>query len=153
MGRIGEVVEYKKITVDGDEAAEITVDLGAGDVVTVVDNTPSGYQATPMVGDLAIVVEIDGAEEYAVVGFIDVAAASAAGDGEVVLYGRKPDGSLAGYANIKNTGEIIIGNANGAITISSSGNIKAQNSYNELELNTSGCLINGHVTIATGQNP
>jgi hypothetical protein len=153
MGRIGEVVEYRKITVDGDQAAEVTVDLGAGDVVTVVDNTPSGYQATPLKGDLAIVVELDGAEEYAIVGFIDVAAASAANDGEVVLYARKvtPEnefGDLVGFVNIKNNGELIVGNFSGSITISSSGNVTITNGSNEVTLNNSGCAVNGHLTVA-----
>jgi len=177
MGRIGQIVEYKDVTVDGDKAAEITVDLGANDVVTVLDTSPAGFHSKPLKGDLAILSEVDGAEEYVIVGFVDVAQSNGAGNGGVYIYSRGSDGARLAYVHLKNTGavdvyatdtsgeqkgifemtntgEIKVYNAAGAITISpTTGYIKLQNSSNEVDLGATGCLVNGWVTIAPGQNP
>jgi hypothetical protein len=176
MGRIGEVIEVRDVTVDGDNATEVTVDLGANDTVTVLDCSPSGVHSKPLKGDLVVLVEVDGAEEYALVGYIDVALANGAGSGGTYLYSRGSDGTRLAYVHLKNTGavdihstdsggatraiiemaangEIKIYNAFGSLTISSTGDIKAQNSFTEVDLVTGGCLVNGSVVIAPGQNP
>lgn len=131
MGRIGEVVEYKTVDVDGDKAVEVTVDLGAGDVVTALETSPSGVWSRPRVGDLALVVELDGAEEYAVVGYIDVARSNTANAGEAYVYSRKTTGDLAGYIYVKNDGAITISNAVGNIRLAADGTV----------------TINGHLTV------
>jgi hypothetical protein len=148
MGRIGEIVEFRPVTVDGDEAVEITVDLGAGDVVTVVYAEPTGYFSRPLEGDLAIIAELDGAEEYALIGIVDVSNANALATGEVVFYSRGADGNVAAYVNLKNTGEIIVGQANASIQIGQTGNVTITNPNNQIVLNASGCAINGHLTVA-----
>lgn len=171
MGRIGEIIEVKAVTVDGDKAVEITVDLGANDVITAIYAEPSGYFSRPLKGDLAIVAELDGAEEYVIVGIVDVSNANALESGEVLFYSRDATGAAACYVNLKNNGETIVGNANGYLQITSTGNItavnanggvtinattgdiKLQNSFNEVDLTAAGCLVNGSVTIAPGQNP
>lgn len=149
MGRIGEIVERKAITVDGDEAVELTVDLGAGDVITVLDNGPAGVNTYPRVGDLAIITELDGAEEYALVGIVDVSTANAAGAGEVYLYSRDTDGALASYVHVKNNGDVFVVNENGVIQLWADGRARAANSNGNWQLAADGeFTVNGHLTVA-----
>lgn len=148
MGRIGEIVEYRDVTVDGDKAGEITVDLGAGDVVTVIDATPAGYFTKPQKGDLAIVVEVDGAQEYALLGIIDVSKANGTSEGEVLVYARRTDGSYGGFVQMKTTGETKIANQNAQIVIDNDGSITLENANNTITMTAAGVAVNGHLTVA-----
>ena len=137
MGRIGEVVEVKDVTVDGDKATEITVDLGADDTVTALLPTAAGQWGKPQAGDLAILVELDGAEEWAVVGFVAVSLANASGGGEVYLYSRDGDGAALAHIHLKNDGSLVISatDSNGT-------------EQNNITMNGSGVNVNGHLTVA-----
>lgn len=149
MGRIGEVVEVRAVTVDGDKASEVTVDLGAGDVVTVVDCNAAGVNAYPRVGDLAVVTELDGAEEYALVGIVDVSNANAASEGEVYTYSRDANGALAAYVHVKANGDANVVNANGAIQLYANGKMRGVNSLGNWQLDENGIFtVNGHLTVA-----
>lgn len=148
MGRIGEVVEYRIVTIDGDEAAEITVDLGAGDVVTALDCNPVGLNARPRVGDMAIVTELDEAGEYALVGVVDVARATGSAEGEVYLYSRDATGALASLVHIKANGDVLVANSNGHIRLDVDGAAQASNSSGNWTLNANGTFtVNGHLTV------
>jgi hypothetical protein len=85
---IGELVEWLRTEDDDAKIAEGRFDLGGGDMVTCVDYQPSGYDAHPVPGDFAFLVEASESGSYVIVGWVDPWNQGVAKEGEQRLYAR-----------------------------------------------------------------
>lgn len=103
MSRIGEILEYKRVSTDsGVQISDIQVDLGGGNVVTARHYQPPGDDSFPLVGEFCLCVPTG--SEYVVVGFIDPQLTYAAAEGERVIFSRSALGTPEAILHLKADG-------------------------------------------------
>jgi len=132
MGRIGTFKQLKAVDVDGEKANEATVDFGADDVVTAAVYAPAGVSCNPVNGDLVVTTELEGSDEHAVVGVIDVTFTDPSATGAIYLRARDADGAEIAHLWIKADGAFEVVNDAGNFGLSALGVFSA----------------NGHLTVA-----
>jgi hypothetical protein len=83
----------------------------AGDVDTVTASQfgAPGYDAPPLPGDVAVVVEGDGTDDDAVVGYVDPRNAGTAVPGEHRIPARNSDGQVVGVLWLRGDGTLELG--------------------------------------------
>lgn len=122
MGRIGEVLSFRRVSDENGNAAEVQVDLGGGDIVTAEVFLGPGDDEHPLAGDSAFLVEGPGTGGYVAVGFLDPKLPGTAGPGERIWFSRSGPGSMAAKIHAKSDGSVVI---NDTVTIAPDGSISA----------------------------
>jgi len=149
VGRIGEITRIERTDIDGDKVVLLTVDFGGNDVVTAPYMPQPGDDGLPLVGDTALVVELENDPgEYMGLAALDVAFAGQAGEGERYIRARDADGATVASVYLKSDGAILAGNENCSIELGADGAIKFENDSGYVELKSSGQVdINGRFTV------
>ena len=130
MGFIGEVLNFFRLDRFGVPSADVTVDPGGGgDGIESPNQTaehfsPAGDDSRPLPGDYAVVVEVPGEGEGAVVGYLDPANAGVAEGGEKRIYARDANGNLAAEVHLQADGTILINNGSGFCEYTPGGDVE-----------------------------
>ena len=129
MGRIAEVLSSRRVHDEDGHGLDVQCDPTGGAIVTAPVFTPPGVDAVPLPGDFAALEDSAGAGAEQTTGFADVRAAGKAGAGEVRIYARRADGSMAIELWLKADGTLVIGSGGdvtiNGVTITASGEIRA----------------------------
>lgn len=133
MGRIGEIV---KIQTD-DKLVELTSEPEAGTGTSSVLYNPPGDDSRPLPGDFSGDVEATATGEYISLGVVDSKSAPVATDGEVRRYARNADGATVCQIHLKNSGDVVITNDNGTVTLQADGTLNANGATIDTDGNVS----------------
>jgi hypothetical protein len=129
MGRIAEVQITRRVADADGHGLDVQCDPGGGANVTAPVFGPAGTDAVPLPGDFVALEDSVGAGAEHATGFADVGLAGRAQPGEVRLYARRTDGSLAIELWLKADGTLVIGSGGdvtiNGVTITASGAIRA----------------------------
>jgi hypothetical protein len=120
-GSVSPVSEYRP---DGDDGAEIQVDLGGGDLADADVFGPAGEDSPPLPDDDALLVKLDGeTETLAAVAYAD-ATARTAEPGERRLYARDSSGAQVAEVYMQGDGTVTVTGATGStVEIAADGSI------------------------------
>lgn len=129
MGRIAEVQTTRRIADADGHGLDVQADPGGGANVTAPVFGPPGTDAVPLPGDYVALEDSTGTGAEQATGFADVRLAGRAQPGEVRLYARRTDGSLAIELWLKTDGTLVIGSGGdvtiNGVTITPQGAIRA----------------------------
>lgn len=107
MTRLAHVFGSERV--DDEGAKSLRVKAGDVDTVTASQFGPPGYDAPPLPGDVAVIVEGDGTDDDAVVGYIDPRTAGVAVPGEQRITARNSDGQVVGVLWLRGDGTLELG--------------------------------------------
>lgn len=107
MGLTGEVLEIKRVEVDGRKLLEVRADCAGHELEGVAYQAP-GLDAPPLADDLVVMVETARNVDGAAVGYVDTVNAGKAEAGEFRVYARKADGSIPCEIYLKKDGSIVV---------------------------------------------
>lgn len=144
MGRVGILVSFVRRLVGATNSSDAMFDRGGGDNRTGQHFAPPGDDSQPLPGDYVAALSQAPTGRDSVVGYVDPVSTPVAGPGEVRRYARDPDtGDTMVSFWLKATGEAVIANDNGSITLQPDGSV-----------NINGVIIaaNGDVTIPNSLN-
>lgn len=148
MGLIGTVKQVlrrlRAVPVD-----DIEADLGGNDLATAENFAPIGEDSQCLPGDLVFAVDKTGEGRVVSVGFIDPKAEQLAAAGERRLYSRDGEGSRVAQIWLKNTGEILLENAEASAKLLPDGAIELKNGNGSVTLGEDGVVNANGSTIAT----
>lgn len=129
MGRIAEVQTTRRVADADGEGLDVQCDPGGGANVTAPVFGPPGTDAVPLPGDFVALEDSTGTGAEQATGFADVRLTGRAQPGEVRLYARKVDGSLAIELWLKADGTLVIGSGGdvtiNGVTITAQGEVRA----------------------------
>jgi hypothetical protein len=108
VGRIGEVLSFRRFEDERGHMTEVQVDLGGGDTVTAEVFLGPGNDEQPLPGDWAFLLEGPGTGEWIAVGFADTQLTGTAGPGERIIFSRSAPGVMAAKIHLKADGSIDI---------------------------------------------
>jgi tricorn protease-like protein len=120
--------------------------------ITAMNYTAPGDDAQPLPGDPVLLISLSDRGSNIIVATADTQNAPVAQPGEKRLYSRKIDGTAAVQVWLKRTGEIVISNSAGSITMSAAGlvNINGVTVDEDGNLRVPGTVIAGPVGSAVG---
>lgn len=157
MGRIAKLLSFFRVTRNTAKISDVKVDPGGGPNITAEHFSASGDDAHPLPGDYVALNTDSGSGRESAIGYLDPLNEPKALPGDKRIYARDEDGTLISEIWLKNTGEALISNDNGSVTLSPDGSIKGANANGSFELQAGGDFlvnsvkidINGNVTIPT----
>jgi hypothetical protein len=120
---LGRVLSFIRSIRNGAKLSDVKVDPGGGPNVTAEHFSAPGDDAYPLPGDYVVSVAIQRSGGSAIVGYLDPKNDQRAGAGEKRIYARDSEGASIVEMWLKNTGEAVLSNSNGSITLSPNGNI------------------------------
>jgi len=123
VGFIGDVVEFTRSIVDGQQAPEARVDRGGDDAVTAYHFTCPGDDSFPLPGDVAYLGEDQGTGNAQIVGYQDPLSSPVATAGEKRIYSRRGPGVSACEVYLQSDGTLILKNDLGSIELDAAGNV------------------------------
>lgn len=151
MGRIAKLLSFVRVTRNSAKMSDVKVDPGGGSNITAENFTASGDDSHPLPGDYVALNTREGAGREDVIGYSDPLNEPKALPGDKRIYARDEDGVLIVEIWLKNTGEALISNDNGSVTLSPDGSIKGANGNGSFELQAGGdFLVNGVKIDASG---
>jgi hypothetical protein len=149
VGRIGEVLTFRRIEDERGNVAEVTVDIGdPNNPVTAEVYLPPGSDEHPLPGDEAFLIEGPGTGNWIAVGFADTKLAGTAEPGERIIFSRSAPGVIAAKIHLKADGSVVV---NGTVTISPSGAVSADGEVTAMA-SGSGVTLSQHIH-PTGVGP
>jgi hypothetical protein len=122
-GGVATVLDSERTTEDGAHVVDVKADLGGGDNVTLDHFAPPGVDALPLPGDAAAIGDGAGTGNANATGYNDPKNAGRAKPGEVRVYGRDPDGNVVNEVWLQGSGDVVIENAEGGISIAPDGTV------------------------------
>lgn len=129
MGRIAEVQTTRRVADADGHGLDVQCDPAGGANVTAPVFGPAGVDAVPLPGDYVALEDSTGAGAEQATGFADVRLSGRAQPGEVRIYARKSDGSLAIELWLKTDGTLVIGSGGdvtiNGVVITAQGEVKA----------------------------
>lgn len=129
MGRVAFVISFERTSDDGEQIAEVKVDVGGGDNLLPEHFAPPGYDGVPLAGDYVATTSYPGGGEEAAVGYIDPDSTPVAEAGEVRLYSRDSGGAVVAHVYCKADGSIEISNNNGIATLGADGKFNVNDNF------------------------
>ena len=132
MGFLADVLSFARETVRGAKAPEVKVDRGGGDTLRAGHFTNPGIDAVPLPGDVAAVEDSSGTGAGQVTGYQDPLSEPEAAEGEVRIYSRSAPGVVIAKVWVKKTGEVLIANNIGTLTLNPDGTIEANGAVIDL---------------------
>ena len=97
QAKTGIVQLFERVVIDGVPLVEVQVDAGGGELLTLEHVDSCGNDAPPLPGDSAAIGESSGEGAARSAGYADTKNEGVALAGEKRIYGRAPDGSVAGF--------------------------------------------------------
>lgn len=147
----GKIISAVRVTKRGIPNADIKTSGKGGANVTADHAMPPGYDALPLDGDFGFFGAGQRSGSAAVSGYADSTEKKAV-KGESRLYARDESGALVAEIWLKKTGEIVMENENGGVTLSAAGAITGQNSNGSFALQSGGNFVVNGVTIDPSGN-
>ena len=123
MAFIADVLSFIREAVNGQQAPRVKVDQGGENTSTPGHFADVGDDSQPLPTDVAVCVDGPGSGSAQVVGYQDPVSSPKAGAGEKRIYARTGPGVEACEVWLKATGEIVIKNNVGAITVGPDGSV------------------------------
>lgn len=123
MAFIADVLSFIRETVNGLQVPRVKVDRGGGNTATPGHFADAGDDSQPLPTDVALCVEGGGTGSSQCVGYQDPFSSPKAGAGEKRICARSGPGVEACEVWLKATGEIVIKNNIGAITVGPDGSV------------------------------
>jgi|SRR6185369_16368665 len=102
------VQSVERISDDDGHRVEVQVDAGGGELLTLEHVDSCGEDSPPRPGDYAAVSESTGQGAVRSAGYVDTKNVGVALAGEKRIYGRAPDGSVAGFVHFHGDGLVEI---------------------------------------------
>lgn len=147
-GLIGRLLSFGRVTRNGAKTNDVKFNPGGGQNLTGQNFAPAGDDSFPLPTDYVFAVRCPQTGRLVVVGYVDPLNAGQANAGDKRIYGRDGDGAIVAELWIKNTGEAVLSNDNGSVTLGADGSILGQNSSGQFELEAAGDFVVNGVTIA-----
>lgn len=138
MAFIAQVLSFTRAVVNGLQTPELKVDKGGGNTATPGHFADPGDDSQPLATDDAICVENGKRSES--VGYQDPHTDPKAGPGEKRVYSRSGPGVVACEVWLKSTGELVIENAAGTITLATDGTVDINGAVIDLAGNVTTAL-------------
>lgn len=152
MGWVAKILSFTRNMRYGVNISDVKVNLGGGENITPEHYANAGDDSYPLLTDYAYGSNIPRTGTGVVTGYLDPINTPKALSGDKRIYSRDSAGAGVSEVWLKNTGEILVSNDNGNITLRADGSIKGDNGSGFFELKTSGTVdING-VTIDPAGN-
>ena len=104
------------------QSGRVRGDVGGGEIVTAVHAACPGDASVPMRGDVSVVIPSPRTGGRVAVSYIDPAQPFTGNPGDKVIYSRDSS-SVSASVELLNTGQIVISNANGNITLAPDGTV------------------------------
>lgn len=123
MGRIGRLLSFAFATRNGAKVGDAKIDPGGGPNLTVEHFSSPGDDSYPLPGDYVATVATKNTGRESCIGYIDPANAQLAAAGEKRIYARDGNGATTVELWLKNTGEAVLANVNGSITLEAGGDV------------------------------
>lgn len=123
MGRIGRVLAFIRTVRHKINLTDVQVDPGGGPNITAEHFSAPGDDSYPLPGDYVGLTDQPGTGRESVLGYLDPKNEQKADVGEKRIYGRDTDGNQVNEFWLKNTGEIVITNGPGLITMQVNGDV------------------------------
>ena len=169
MGRLAKLLQFTRVTRNGAQVSDVTADPGGEPNVTAENFQPAGDDSYPLPGDYVALNSDSGSGRETVIGYVDPKGTPKSGVGEKRIYARNSGGASIVELWLKNTGEAVLSNENGDVTlqadggvvtqtpganfsVKADGSIKGSNSNGSFELQASGDFIVNGVTIDVAGN-
>lgn len=140
MGFLADVLSFARETVRGAKAPEVKVDRGGGDTLRAGHFTNPGIDAVPLPGDVAAVEDSSGTGAGQVTGYQDPESAPEASEGEIRIYSRSAPGVVAAKVWVKKSGEVLITNGTGTLTLKPDGTVDINGAVIDLAGNVTTAL-------------
>jgi hypothetical protein len=149
MGLIANLLSFVRAERNDSKISDVTVDPGGGANITSENFAPSGDDSFPVNTDVPVLIKIPGNGKYATINYLDPVSEPKSLIGEKRIYSRSEGGDLKSEIWLKNTGEMILENSNGTITIKTDGEIVIENSSGFINLKSDGTIeLNGNADFA-----
>ena len=169
MGRLAVLLSFLRTTKNGAQVSDVKVDPGGGANVTAEHFSAPGDDSHPLPDDYVALNGDSGTGRESAIGYLDPTNEPKALPGDKRIYARDENGVLIAEIWLKNTGEGIISNDNGSVTLradggvitttpestfdaKADGSIKGDNSNGSFELEVNGDFLVNGVTIDTSGN-
>jgi len=152
MGRLAVLLSFLRTTKNGAQVSDVKVDPGGGANVTAEHFSAPGDDSHPLPDDYVALNGDSGTGRESAIGYLDPANEPKALPGDKRIYARDENGVLIAEIWLKNTGEGIISNDNGSVTLRADGSIKGDNGSGSFELEVNGDFLVNGVTIDTSGN-
>lgn len=115
--RLMRVLGFTRVTRRGAPVSDIDSAAGGGYNATPEHMQPTGDDARPLRDDYLVVVPMPGGKRSVAVGFLDPLNEGVTGPGEKRIYARNEEGAPMCQVWLKATGEVLISNDNGSVTL------------------------------------
>jgi hypothetical protein len=116
MGRLAKVLAWVS-------SARIVVSKGGGVNATAGQFCNAGDDSRPLLGDIAVLVEMPTRGEYGIAGYIDLRNPPQTDAGEKRIYSRNSSGVIKSSVWLHNDGSLEITNTTGTISMATNGTI------------------------------
>lgn len=147
MSRIAQVLSFDRVSDASGEGADVKVDAGDVDPVTVPHFGAPGQDAAPLPGDYVALTDSSGSGAEQAVGYADVQNGGVALPGEHRIYARSEDGTTVCQVYARRDGSVLIGNDAGEFVMSPNGDV----TINGVVITASGSIrAPGEVTAMAG---
>ncbi len=159
MGYLATVDGFTRTSRSGVPVADVQVTpFGPGSSLTPEQMLPAGVDSAPLLGDLALAVDVLGSGRAIAAAYADPVNAGVATSGEFRAYSRDAQGTVAVEIHLKADGSVFISNAAGSFELGVDGAV----SINGAQITTLGDVISalmvslsththGGVTVGAGQ--
>lgn len=121
MGGIGKLLSFVRRSRNGANVSDTTVDPGGGPNLTAEHFAAPGDDSHPLRDDFVLLMPLRQTGRAAAAGYLDPKNEQLAAVGERRLYARNESGTVVATVWIKNTGEVLVENDNGSITLQPDG--------------------------------
>lgn len=108
LPKTGIVQSFERVSDENGERCEVQVDASVNELLTLEHVDSCGDDAPPLPGDSAAISESTGQGTGRSAGYVDTKNAGVALPGEKRVYGRAPDGSVAGFVHFHGDGLVEI---------------------------------------------
>jgi hypothetical protein len=169
LGFIASVLSFLNSSVNGAKVSDVKLDPGGRANVTAQHFSSAGDDSYPLATDYACAVEVKRSGGAVVVGYLDPINSPKSQEGDKRIYARESSGGVKVELWLKNSGEAVLSNSNGSVTLSaagdittvtplctfnvkSDGSIKGSNGSGSFELQTGGNFVVNGVTIDISGN-
>ena len=147
MAMIGKLLSFLRLNRNGIDTGHARIDVGGNPGTTAMHLSAPGDDTHPIVGDYMVSVRLAQLGRRATVGYIDPVNAPIAEAGDRRVYARDASGTTVAQVWLKNTGEILISNDSGSITLALDGAVAGANSSGGFELQSDGTFVVNGVEI------
>lgn len=141
MGLIARVLSFVRVTRNGAKITDVKASPGGRPNVTAEHFASPGDDSYPLPTDYAYLAPAPRKGRQAALGYVDPLNTPKAGQGDKRIYARDGAGTVVAEAWLKNTGEVLLDNDNGSMTLSPDGSITLLNGAGSVTLSAAGAIL------------